>query len=332
MSWYLVCLVVGVMLLSNMSKGSAIDGQVYQFDSIWEPSAVQQLPDGRLIVVEDEKFRSISVARVDIAGRLSTVPLKRRLIDFKAVGKPVLGKIEDLEGVAVDATGHVYAIASHSKTIAGLTDKGRKKFVRFQVEGERLVNPVVVSNLKKKIIRKHGLLAKAISGSQSRRGSGFDIEGLSFDKNKQKLLIGLRSPVIDGKAVVAVLENPAGVFNHDEKVAISDELIFLDLDKGGIRSITFDPKLGGYLIISRRENKKGKAFKLWFWSGDTRQSPRRVRMPESINLDHAEGITPVRVEGRDRIFLVFDNGNSLKRVGGHYLMLNYDQLVIDHTS
>ena len=59
------------------------------------------------------------------------------------------------------------------------------------------------------------------------------------------------------------------------------------------------------------------------------QAPRRVRIPHKKDLNHAEGITPIRQDGFNGILIVFDDGNAFKRKGGHYLLLSYDQLKID---
>lgn len=316
------------LLLSCVVEAST---QLQQFDSVYEPSGVQQLPDGRLLIVEDEKIQSISVVTIQEGGKLAVRPLGRGFVLDWMVGKPVLGKIDDLEGVAVDKQGFVYSITSHSRTVAGRLDKGREKLVRFHVDGNRIVEPQVRDKIKKKILNKHESLKDAIGVLNPQKGEGFNIEGLSFDRNKEKLLIGLRSPLVNKKAVIAVLDNPAAVFENDEKIKISNQLILLDLDKGGIRAIVFDPVLDGYLILSRREDKKAKSFKLWLWNGDAAHAPRRVRFQSPIDIDFAEGISPIRFNDEDRLFFVFDDGNTFKRKGGHYLMLDYGQLIIDES-
>ena len=48
-----------------------------QFDSIYEPSGVQQLPDGRVVVVEDEKLKSISAITLDEDGDVEATVLRR---------------------------------------------------------------------------------------------------------------------------------------------------------------------------------------------------------------------------------------------------------------
>jgi hypothetical protein len=201
--------------------------------------------------------------------------------------------------------------------------------VRFKVDGNRIVEPLAIKKLKEEIIKKHEVLNEFAGILSAKDESRFNIEGLSFDERKEKLLIGLRSPVIDENAIIAIMENPIAAFERDEKPVISDQLVSLDLDKGGIRALVFDTRLGGYLILSRREDKKNKPFKLWFWDGDVENAPRRTRVAGLEDLSYAEGIAPIRVDGRERILIVFDDGDTARRKGGHYVLLTYDRLEID---
>jgi len=303
-----------------------------QFGTIFEPSGVQQLPDGRILVVEDEKLNPIKILTLSQDGEILAEPvLSASLLDM-VTGKPTLGKMEDLEGVDIDDNGYVYAITSHSRTDSGKRDRSRERLVRFKVDGSKIVEPRAARQLKKKIVKKHRVLKDAVGVFDVKKDGGLNIEGLSFDKSKKRLLIGLRSPVIDTKAVIVVMENPDAVFENGAKPKISDDLIYLDLKKGGIRGIAFDPRLKGYLILSRREDKTNKSFKLWFWDGDPAHAPRKIKTPHSDDLDNAEGVTPIRLFGQDRILIVSDDGNTNKRTGAHYLLLTYEQLEIDSIS
>ena len=85
----------------------------------------------------------------------------------------------------------------------------------------------------------------------------------------------------------------------------------------------------GYLIISQREDPKGKPFKLWFWSGDPAVAPQRVSIAGVENINRAEGITPIVQDGERRLMIVFDDGNRLRRIGGHYRIVDYADLGIE---
>lgn len=325
------------LLLSNCGPESDLDGsedlpgfqKFRRFETIYEPSSVQQLPDGRLLIVEDEEIQSLSVVTLDTQGNAAARRLRYGGVLDWMVGKPVLGKLEDLEGADVDSRGNVYAITSHSPTRSGRIKGSRGKLIRFRVKNDRVVEPMVVRGLKERIVEKHPFLAEIEGVFEPKKKKGFNIEGLSFDQTKTKLLIGLRSPLVGGKAVIAVMENPSGAFERNEDPVISDEAIYLDLDRGGIRAMAFVPKLDGYLIISRREEKSNDAFKLWYWDGAINHAPRRVRVADLKNLRKAEGISPVRIDGQERLMIVSDDGSMFKKKGGHYLLLAYEQLEID---
>lgn len=296
-----------------------------KFEQIYEPSGVHQLPDGRFIVVEDEAVHPLDTFSLQPDGQLTEQPLYRSSLFSWSSSNKVLNTLEDLEAVAVDERGRVYAITSHSRKANGKRDDKREQLARFGLEGEQIVNFKLMRGLRKKISRQHGSLKDASKIRDVKDGGGFNIEGLSFDAAKQNLLIGLRSPLDGSNAIIVVLENPKAVFDHDEEPQISDRLIELDLAGGGIRAISYDPHLGGFLIISRKPNK---SFKLWLWSGDGDESPQRLRIPGMKNLRQAEGVTPVVLDGRPQgILIVSDDGVGLRGKPGHYLFLRYEQLV-----
>jgi len=324
---YLSLLLFGLLAITSSHDAEGIPSfeKFRKFELIYEPSGVQQLPDGRFVVVEDEAVHPLDVFSLQPDGRVFEQPVYRSTLLSWSSPNRVLNTLEDLEAVAVDERGRIYAITSHSRKENGKRDDKREQLVRFGLEGEQVIDFKVLRGLRKKISRQHGSLKDATKVRDVKDGDGFNIEGLSFDAAKQNLLVGLRSPLAGSDAIIIVLENPRAVFEQDEKPRISDQLITLDLDGGGIRAICYDPHLGGFLIISRKLNK---SFKLWLWSGDADKRPKRIKIPDIKNLRQAEGVTPVVLNGRpEGILIVSDDGMGLKRKPGHYLFLRYDQLV-----
>ena len=320
---------VGVLVLTFGFSVSGVErnlGGVGTLLAVYEPSGAQQLPDGRVIVVEDEARQPLQLLSEDSSLGFTSRPLGTSSLFGALFGQSQLGKVDDLEGVDVGPDGYVYAITSHSRNDAGKRKDSREKLIRFRVDGDEIAEIQVVDSLRKVITKKFEHLKDAGRVAQVKDDNGLNIEALSFDKTDERLLIGLRSPVIDGKGVVVVLQNPVGIFERNEKPRLADELLLLDLGKGGLRAIEYDAKLDGYLILSRREDKKNKAFKLWFWDGQTSHAPRRIRITGAEEIDNAEGVTPLRYQGEDKLLIVFDDGNALRRRGAHYLLLDYDQL------
>src|SRR4249919_2817242 len=82
------------------------ESKSHQLIGIYEPSAVQQLADGRFLVVEDEKARPFSAFSFDAGGAVRTTELKPRLLQFFSSA----WRLDDLEGLAIDGSGFLYAI------------------------------------------------------------------------------------------------------------------------------------------------------------------------------------------------------------------------------
>ena len=82
---------------------------------LYEPSAIQQLPDGRLLVIEDEKDHSFSLVSIAANGDVSTQSLGPAWFH----GGDPIWKLADLEGLTLDGAGHLYAITSHSREKVG---------------------------------------------------------------------------------------------------------------------------------------------------------------------------------------------------------------------
>ena len=311
--------------LSGVMKELPVFEGFCKFNRIYEPSGVQQLADGRFVVVEDEAGHPLDLFTLRPDGELIEAPLYRGSLFGWVSPNRALASLEDLEAVATDDQGRIYAITSHSRKENGKRADGRERLVRFGLDGERVVDMRVLRGLRKEISARHKGLRKAAKIRDVKDDGGFNIEGLSFDADSRRLLIGLRSPLAGSNAIIVALENPQAVFDGDERPRISEQLIELDLAGGGIRGMSYDPHLGGFLIISR---KPDKAFKLWLWRGDAGEAPQRVRIPGLKNLRQAEGVTPVRLDGRAvGILIVSDDGFGVKGKPGHYLFLRYDQLV-----
>jgi hypothetical protein len=107
----------------------------------------------------------------------------------------------DLEGLTMDADGHLYAITSHSKDRKGRRQASREQLLRFRFVGDDLVDPQVFTDLIAQLERSPAV-RQALSRytDQPVDLSDINIEGLSFDQDQQQLLIGFREPLVDGEA------------------------------------------------------------------------------------------------------------------------------------
>ena len=285
---------------------------------IYEPSAIQQLPDGRLLVVEDEKEHPLSLVKIDADGRVKTEPLTAGLLQIFSS----FWQMDDLEGLAADRAGFVYAITSHSRDEGGNEKKAREKLVRFRVDGERVAQSKVVDGLKAALTSKHGVLAAAAKVRDVKAGGGLNIEGLEVSPDQQQLLIGFRSPLRDGRALIARVENLTAAFESGDAPEIAPALDELDLGGHGIRGMSYVPALNSYLIIGGPTSREEASFELWCWTGQAGASARRVTVPGLPGFAKAEGVSPAVIGGLERIIIVSDDGNRAAKRAAGYLVLD----------
>ena len=289
---------------------------------LYEPSAIQQLPDGRFLIVEDEKQNPFSLATINADDSVSSKTLD---VGLQEARNP-FWKLNDLEAVALDHAGFLYTITSHSRDDEGDEKKSRDKLLRFRIEGEHLTQPILVNGLKPALVAAHPVLAAAAEIRNVKTNGGLNIEALEISPDQQRLLIGFRSPLLDQQAIIATLENPRTLFEAGGPPRISAHLITLDLGGNGIRSLCYFPSLNGYLIVSGPVAREPVQFQLWFWSGVPGESARHVTVPGLPGFEHAEGICAATIGGRERIVIVSDDGSREQGRFARFLLLEAGQL------
>ncbi|HZS03833.1 MAG TPA: DUF3616 domain-containing protein [Blastocatellia bacterium] len=230
----------------------------------------------------------------------------------KQVGdvKPIpLGtEVKDPEGITYGGSFY-YVVGSQSDSGAG----EKNALVRFAIDsaGQRLAGQAeVIPNLS-------GFLLDKIPELKGDAQGGLNIEGIAWDPNHERLLLGLRSPLIDDQALLVPLKlaDPRGPFAAGNLRLDEPRVIRLSLGGQGVRDIHYDSRLKSFLIISGAPEHKGKTdFSLWEWSGNADQqgdnAPREVE-----TLDRGmkpEGVAHVKINGTDFIFIVGDASSHLK--------------------
>ena len=145
---------------------------------------------------------------------------------------------------------------------------------------------------------------------------GLNIEGLAATPEGH-LLIGLRSPVVNGKALLLTLKNPNEVLAIDDgkaakaaKAPVFGPAIELPLGGLGVRSIDYADKLHGYLIVAGPQDSEG-VFKLYKWS------PETDAVPTALATSLGKGLRPegLFALGDGKSFqLLSDDGDE--KIGG----------------
>ena len=304
-----------------------------EVEGIYEPSAAEQMPDGRIFVVEDEVAHSLAIISIQPDGSFTVERLDPEVVFAAIADEDSPGIPEDLEGIAVDDDGFVYIVTSHSRETDGKAYPRREKLVRFKVDGTRFTEMAAYDNLKADIAARHPFLAQSAEVVDVKEEGGFNIEAIAFDKDKKKLIVGFRSPQKDGKAVLVTIENPQEIFEKGVAAKIDEEMTLFDMKDNGVRGMAYDPKLDGYLIISGPTSRdRTLNFGLWFWNGKSGSDVVPVTIPGAADaINRGECVTPIRWNGNERVLLIRDDGKKKKNKELHanYMFLTYDQLKMD---
>ena len=176
----------------------------------------------------------------------------------------------DIEGAA-RVGDRIYWISSHGANSDGKSRPGRRWFFATQVKvaGDAVtLTPVGVpyQNLVRDLANLPALKDEKLAAAARiapKQAGGLNIEGLSTTPGGA-LLIGLRNPIPNGKALLIPLENPDEVIAG--KAAKLGTPIRLSLGGRGVRSMEYEPALGRYLIVAGTAGEGGE-FQLYQWSG-----------------------------------------------------------------
>jgi hypothetical protein len=262
----------------------------------FESSGVAAVPgtDG-VLFVDNGREGQVFWMRLDRTGK-QAAPIKTVAL---GVG------IEDIEGITTDGT-YFYVVSSQSRPKA-IAKEGLVRF-RFDAKTQKAEGVESLSGLKSFLVEKVEDLRE--DGKKKGKKGGVNIEGIAWDPQHGRLLLGLRSPIIDGHALLVPLRlrDPRGTFSIDNIEVEGSRAIHLPLGGIGIRGIEYDGRAHVFRIISgAAEDQDQTDFGLWEWDGDEKQPAPR----ETARFDGSlkpEGVARATAEGRDFIIVVFDAG------------------------
>jgi len=180
---------------------------------------------------------------------------------------------------------------------------------RFDVEGDALTHAVATSSLDEALIGLDAAIGGSIGRNPKTRGAspGLDIEGVAWDPRTGHLLFGLRGPLRGDRAQVVSMDNPDDVFEHGAMPILSGPFL-LDLEGQGIRDLTYDPNLDGFLVVAGASGMSAYGHaELWRWAGPGGPSPDKLRAPALDSLK-PEGVTVMTVRGQRIVLFVCDDG------------------------
>ena len=260
----------------------------------FEASGVASVPGTPgVLFVDDGRNREIFWMELTAQGRQQSA----------AVQVPLAADVTDLEGITSDGD-RFYVVGSQSKP-SGFEGDGLVRF-RFDARTRRTTDVERIQGLKAWLAAN----VPELKGTARVVGDeALNIEGLAWDPRGARLLLGLRAPVVDGKAlVIAVkMQDSAGPFSIGN-LRIDAPTIRLPLDGAGVRSLEYDAGARAFRVITGAGlNDENRDFKIVEWSGEAAPASLPVVASFSRSLK-PEGITLATIAGRPISVVVFDTG------------------------
>lgn len=198
-------------------------------------------------------------------------------------------KESDLEGAATVGK-RIYWIASHGRNSKGKLRPDRQRF--FATDIDRGAKPGVTPvgtpyrGLLDDLAAAPTLAGLRLSDAAQlapEAPGGFNIEGLAAMPDGS-LLVGLRNPVPNGRALLVPLLNPSELVTAGSgRKARFGEPILLELRGRGVRSIDRALDGRGYWIVAGPAADAG-TFTLYRWSGQAKDAPRIFDGSELVGL------------------------------------------------
>ncbi|TLS67896.1 DUF3616 domain-containing protein [Mariprofundus erugo] len=319
MGWSVSSFVFAVIMISFQSI--AFSGEGY-FSGVCDASAAVAVGQNGILVGEDEGDRlQLYAMNGHVHGPLAQ-------FDFTAGMKlPEPDRESDIEGAARLGQ-RIYWITSHGRNGKGVLHPNRYRLFATDLVSESPLSAVSLSwggsysrllqdaldaqswdsdraevtVVMRALERAARLDQKRVKALAPKR-DGVNIEALAAWPQEQSLLIGLRNPLIEGKAVVLELKNPAALMRGSGVRARFGLPQLLDLGGLGLRDMAYDADKGRMLIIAGRA-AAGGPFRLYQWH------PHQETPPVLLSkLDAGPGSAPEALVVRaGTVTVLYDDG------------------------
>lgn len=285
-------------------------GSVKRHSGVCDASAAVFLKRGetRFLLADDEDQHQTKLRIYDAAE--SGGPLEEFGLDNQILQPDAEEPEIDLEGSAWSGD-RIFWIGSHSRS-----RKGKRRPSRHRLFATEFVDgvPRIVGKPYCTLLDDLSLELKLeLDPKLPPKEGGVSIEGLSGTPTEGELLIGFRSPLIKGKALLIILKNAGAVIDTGD-APIFGEPIYLDLDGLGIRSIDYWPERKSYLLLAGSAGDNKNIFRLMRWSGPLATKPEVLDglQFECLNVDEAACPEALLIEPEsETVYVLFDEGNRM---------------------
>jgi hypothetical protein len=263
----------------------------------FEASGVAYVPGTEgVLFVSDARQGEVFWMGLDETGKQSG--------DIKAF--PLGIETDDPEDITSDGT-YFYIIGSQGK-LGSDDEPGLLRF-SFDPATQKVTASGAISGLRKFLVEQVPELKT--DGAKKGSDDGLNIEGICWDPNGSRWLLGLRSPLVNDEALLVPikLRDPKGPFAIDNLTLAQPNAIRVPLEGFGIRAVGWDARSQHFWIIGgATETQKKTDFTLWKWTGSG--APEKLEtLDEKLK---PEGIARASSGGNEFVLVVGDASGYMK--------------------
>lgn len=286
-AWSAACGQRAPSLDTNDSAGiRAIAGGTF------EASGLTAVPGSNLVLFSDDgRTREVFAVALGANGAQQG----------SATRVPLGAQVTDAEGMTSDGA-YIYMVGSQSKR-SGFDGDGLVRF-RFDAATRAVTDTESARGLKAWLAAN----VAELRGTERRIGDEvLNIEGLAWDPEGKRLLLGLRAPVLDGRALVVPVKladatQPLSAAN----LRADGPAIRLDLGGAGLRGIEYDAESKRFVLITGASlDAENRDFEIRAWDGRSDTTTVLGRYARQLK---PEGVARVTVDGKSMQVVVFDTG------------------------
>lgn len=289
-------LALAALLALGCATPPAIAAQRYA--GACDASAAAALDDRHFVVANDEN-NTLAVHRIGEPVAVGSIALDR----FLGVGHDAEA---DIEGAAAIGT-RIYWITSHARDSKGRAQPDRRRLFATDILAGAPPGLAPVgrpyTHLVEDLLAAPGLASYGLAAATGRAAEaerGFNIEGLAATPDG-RLLIGLRNPLIGGRALLIPLDNPEDVVLQGKPARLGVPME-LDLGGRGIRSIE---RVGADYLIAAGPPADAGSFAIYRWSGGAQDAPEALAF---VALDDLRPEALFALPGSAQAVLLSDDG------------------------
>lgn len=273
-------------------------------------SGAVALGDGRFLFCDNNTSDALFELALTPEGQQQS-PIQRRPLQGLSPNA-----IDDLEGLTLaEAGGRRYVFAVSSLYLK----KGKKKepatvppsgLLRIAVNADGSLQAENMAGFRAWLLERAPELASA-AGLEPDDG-GLNIEGLAWDEKRQALLLGVRTPVPQGKPLLlpVKIKNLSGPWTPDNLELLPPLRLTIPVYEGeqGVRSIEFIAERGTFMLVLGKTGDHSDApFALYEWDGQDAGALKRLPYAFAKKMK-PEGLAGGKLGGKPVLLIVDDGG------------------------